>query len=296
MLLLWSRSCNYTLDRSGTCDTIVGVASALEPRDQVDDIVASLAATWPEVPTLPVALAARISRAASFLSSEADAVAADFGITEAGVAALIALRIAPRPHALSQAALGEQLMRTSGTLSVRMDRLEQAGLITREPDTNDARSVIVQLTVAGEALADAVSVARITAHAGLLDALTSDEQQQLARLLRKLLVRLEQRDSGPRLGVHVGPGRAAKARRRELGLAEGVGLLVRDVTGDSPAANAGIAPGDLIIRADGRQLRSAAQLKRTVSSLEPGGELALTLLRDQGELSLTVKMPAVPRP
>jgi DNA-binding MarR family transcriptional regulator len=263
----------------------------VNPRDQVDDIVSSLAATWPEVPTLPVAVAARISRAASFLSSEADAVAADFGITGAGVAALIALRIAPPPHALSQAALGEQLMRTSGTLSVRMDRLEQSGLITREPDPNDARSVIVQLTDAGEALADAVSVARISAQAGVLDALTPGEQLELADLLRKLLVRIEQRDSGPRLGVQIGPGRAARARRRELGVAEGVGLLVRDVTGDSPAARAGIALGDLLIRADGRQLRSAAQLKRMLRSLEPDGELALTIVRDQAELSLTVKMP-----
>ena len=217
-------------------------------------------------------------------------MAADFGLTGAGVEALIALRTAPRPHTLSQAALGEQLMRTSGTLSVRMDRLEQAGLITREPDPDDARSVLVRLTDAGERLADAASVARVSAQAALLVALSADEQAQLGDLLRKLLVPIEQRDSGPRLGVAIAPGRVARARRRELGVADSLGLLVREVTDGSPAARAGVEVDDLIVRADGRQLRSTAQLKRTLRSLVAGSEIGLTIVRDNGEVAVIVTM------
>jgi DNA-binding MarR family transcriptional regulator len=249
-----------------------------------------LTATWPQIPRTPAAVAVRLARAASFLSAEADAVAADFGLTGAGVEALIALRSAPRPHTLSQAALGEQLMRTSGTLSVRMDRLEQAGLIAREPDQHDARSVLVRLTEAGERLADAASLARMSAQAALLAALSADEQAQLGDLLRKLLVPIEERESGPRLGVAIAPGRVARARRRELGVADSLGLLVRDVSDDSPAARAGVEVDDLIVRAAGRQLRSAAQLKRTLRSLGAGGELALTIVRDGGEVTRTVRM------
>jgi DNA-binding MarR family transcriptional regulator len=267
------------------------VASDPETRDQVDEVIAASAATWPELPTGPLAVVARLGRVMSFLSTEGEAVAADFEITSAGIEALAALRVSPPPHRLSQRALGEQLMRTSGTLSVRLDRLERLGLVTREPDPYDARSVIVGLTDAGRALVDDAIAARVDAQAALLEALSTEEQELLLGLLRKLLISLDARDSGPRLGLEIAPGRAAREVRRALGLADGAGLLVRDVDADSHADRAGVAAGDMIVRANGRQLRSAAQLKRAIVSLERGGGLELTVVRGGDEVALTVVIP-----
>jgi DNA-binding MarR family transcriptional regulator len=260
--------------------------------DAVDAVVAAAAATWPELDVGPLSVTARLARALWFLYSEGEAVAADFEITIAGVEALAALRLAPPPHRLSQRALGEQLMRTSGTLSVRLDRLERAGLVAREPDPYDARGVIVGLTTRGRRLVDRAIAARVDSEARLLSALSGDEREQLSGLLRKLLVSLERRDSGLRLGIEIAPGRAAKQARRAHGLADGVGLLVAVVDENSHAARGGISAGDLIVRADGRQLRSAAQLKRALLALDEGGQLRLAVIRDREDLALTVSVPA----
>ena len=49
-------------------------------------------------------------------------------------------------------AIGEQLGLDSGTLSPLLKRLEQAGLVMRQRDTQDERQVRIQLTSKGDAL------------------------------------------------------------------------------------------------------------------------------------------------
>src|SRR6266436_4293827 len=55
-----------------------------------------------------------------------------------------------------------------------------------------------------------------------------------------------------RLGIAIAPGHMARRMRRAVGLPERDGLLVRDVSEDSPAARAVLAGGDLIVTADGQ--------------------------------------------
>jgi DNA-binding MarR family transcriptional regulator len=258
--------------------------------------MAAAADTWPSLETRSHAVVARIARALSFIYSDLEAVAADFDLSVAALEALATLRLAPPPHRLPQRTLGELLMRTSGTLSVRLARLEQTGLIARKPDPFDARGVIVQLTPRGRKLVDMAIAARLETEKKLLSALSPDEQDQLGGLLRKLLASLEQREAGPRLGIVLAPRRAAKAIRSAHGLADGVGLLVAAVDGGGTADRAGIAAGDMILRLDGRQLRSAAQLRRAVLELENGGELSLTVLRDSAHVPVTVAPTAITAP
>ena len=257
----------------------------------MDGPIAAAAEIWPSVETLPHGVVVRFSRALSIIYSDLEAVAADFGISLATLEALAALRLAPPPHRLSQRDVGELLMRTSGTLSVRLARLEQGGLISREPDPDDARGVIVQLTPRGRELVDAAVAARFEAESKLLSALGRQEQEQLRGLLRKLLVSLEQRETGPRLGLEIAPRRAARKLRSDHGIADGVGLLVSAVDAGGLAHQAGIAAGDLALRLDGIQLRSTAQLKRGLLARSHGSKLALTLLREGKELLVTVRVP-----
>src|ERR671919_1702488 len=63
-----------------------------------------------------------------------------------------------------------------------------------------------------------------------------------------------------RLGVGLAPAHVARRLRRAVGLPERDGLLVREVEEDSPAAKAGIAEGDLIVAAAGRDITSADDL------------------------------------
>ena len=256
--------------------------------DATDGVLAAATLLWPKIDARSHGAVVRLARALSFIYSDLEAVAADFEISVASLDALTMLRLAPAPHRLSQRTLGEQLMRTSGTLSVRLARLEQAGMVRREPDPFDARGVIVELTARGRRLVDNAVAARVATEATLLSALTAGEQEELCVLLRKLLVSLEQREAGPRLGIEVATRRAAKEIRKAHGIAEGVGLLVAAVDEGGLAEHAGIFAGDLIVRLDGRQLRSAAQLKRAALGLGSGRKLDLTVLRAGAERRVTV--------
>jgi serine protease Do len=73
----------------------------------------------------------------------------------------------------------------------------------------------------------------------------------------------------PRLGVAIAPGHVARRLRRAVGLPERDGLLVREVTEDSPAVRAGLAQGDLIVAVGGQPVRSIDDL---FDALQAAGE------------------------
>jgi len=91
-----------------------------------------------------------------------------------------------------------------------------------------------------------------------------------------------------RLGVALAPAHVAARLRRSVGLDERSGLLVRGVVDDSPAAAAGIKEGDLLVRAGDRELASHDDLFAVLGTVEPGGQLAIALVRGTEELTVTV--------
>ena len=88
------------------------------------------------------------------------------------------------------------------------------------------------------------------------------------------------------LGIGLAPSHVARRLRRSVGLPERDGLLVREVEDGSPAAKAGIAEGDLIVSAGGRDVASADDLFDVLGSAATS--LEITLLRGADERSLTV--------
>jgi DNA-binding MarR family transcriptional regulator len=84
-------------------------------------------------------------------------------------------------------------MLTSSGTTKRLDRLEQAGLITRAPDPDDRRGTLITLTPAGLRLIDTASEAHLENERRLLGALTNAERGRLADLLRKLQLGLPAR-------------------------------------------------------------------------------------------------------
>jgi serine protease Do len=90
--------------------------------------------------------------------------------------------------------------------------------------------------------------------------------------------------SRPRLGVALAPPRAARKLRAAVGLPEREGLLVRGVEPDTPAASAGLEPGDLLVAAGDRPLHGYDEL---FDALEAGGPLTLTVVRGTDEREVT---------
>jgi serine protease Do len=87
------------------------------------------------------------------------------------------------------------------------------------------------------------------------------------------------------LGVGLAPSHVARRLRRAVGLPERDGLLVREVEDDSPAAEAGIAEGDLIVAVGDREIASADDL---FDALGGEGDLRITIVRGAEEQTVTV--------
>src|SRR5215217_3386899 len=90
----------------------------------------------------------------------------------------------------------------------------------------------------------------------------------------------------PRLGVALAPPRAARRLRAAVGLPEREGLLVRGVEPDSPAARAGLQPGDLIVAAAGNPVTGFDAL---FDALDASGPLTLTVVRGTEEREVTAR-------
>src|SRR6266536_2204842 len=164
----------------------------MNERDHVDRVRAQWAREQPELDTEPVAVIARLGRAARYV----DQGHADFfgqqGLSRADWDVLASLRREGPPFSLSPTALYRALMRTSGAMSQRLASLERQGLIARTLDPADRRGVVVTLTKQGCKLVDEISAEHLANERKLLAPLSKKEQAALAGLLRKLLVAYEE--------------------------------------------------------------------------------------------------------
>lgn len=85
-----------------------------------------------------------------------ESIAARSDISVADYLVLGVVRRSP-DHRSAPSALCEVLGRTSGGMSLALDRLERAGLVRRLPDPSDRRRVIIEATADGLALARRVN-------------------------------------------------------------------------------------------------------------------------------------------
>ena len=85
---------------------------------------------------------------------------------------------------------------SSGAMTNRLDRLEQAGLVRRLPDPDDRRGILVELTPEGKRVyEDAVGV-QGRKESLVASALSVPEKKQLNALLRRLMIEFERAEGG----------------------------------------------------------------------------------------------------
>ncbi len=93
----------------------------------------------------------------------------------------------------------------------------------------------------------------------------------------------------PRLGIGIAPSRVARHMRRAVGLPEQDGVLVREVEEGSPAARAGIAQGDLIVEAAGRQIREPDDVYEALGIVGSTGSMTLRIVRGAEERTVEAR-------
>ena len=81
---------------------------------------------------------------------------------------------------------------------------------------------------------------------------------------------------------------------KAFGEKEARGVVVGDVTPNSPAQDAGVRRGDILLEVNGRLVTNSNQLRNSISMMQPGTEIKLKLLRDGSERDLTVKLKEMP--
>lgn len=87
---------------------------------------------------------------------------------------------------MSQRDLQEEVEITSSSASELLKKMEDHGLVTRTPDPDNARSLIVEITEAGKAKAAELDAEKADKTAKLFEALTEEEKAQFAAMLDKI--------------------------------------------------------------------------------------------------------------
>ncbi len=101
---------------------------------------------------------------------------------------------------------------------------------------------------------------------------------------------------GSYLGIE--PQEVTKDNFSKFGLSSVRGVAVEKVVENSPAAQAGLQAGDVIIKFDGEEITSVRKLSRLISEVAPDHQVKLTILRGGSEQEITAtigkhEMPTV---
>ena len=155
-------------------------------RDGVDEVIDQWAQVRPDLDVSAMEVFGRLHRSFLLYRSAIGTVFARLGTNEAGFDVLATLRRSGPQHRLATGELARRTLVTTGGMTLRVKRLEKAGLVRRERDDADNRVVYVELTPAGLELVDRVAVEHFHNMAGMLDGLKDRERDQLARLLSRL--------------------------------------------------------------------------------------------------------------
>ena len=158
------------------------------------DRVAGVQQEWrrerPDLDPAPQGVIGRLHRVAGLLTEQLVAVYARHGLTEGDFDVLATLRRAGAPFERTPGELAQHTMVTTGGMSKRIDRLEQAGLVSRRASSSDGRSRVVALTPEGVERIDAAVTEHFANERRLLDELSPADARALERILTAWLAHL----------------------------------------------------------------------------------------------------------
>lgn len=155
--------------------------------DEVDRIAAAWQAERPGLDVEPLQILSRISRLAQLLAAQRAQAFARHGLAGHEFDVLAALRRSGLPYEQTPGQLIEATHVTSGTMTNRLDRLAERGLVLRRPHPDDGRQLLVRLTAPGRRRVDAALEELLASERALLAGLSPAHRRSLATGLRRLL-------------------------------------------------------------------------------------------------------------
>jgi DNA-binding MarR family transcriptional regulator len=165
-----------------------------DERDHIDRFLESIAGVLPELDPAVEGIVDRTMGISRRFKRMMEETLAGFDLTYGEYQVLGALRQAGEPYRSSPGRLASHTELSSGAMTNRLDRLEEAGFIRRLPDPDDRRGVLVELSAKGRKVYNDAVGAQARKEALVAAALGDEEKEQLNALLRRLMREFERRE------------------------------------------------------------------------------------------------------
>src|SRR6516225_6145974 len=183
---------------------------------------------------------------------------------------------------------GLQATVTAGIISAKARQLDQGpfdDFLQTDAAINPGNSGGPLVNMQGEVIG--INTAIVAGGSGIGFAIPSN-------MARKIYTELRDKGRVTRgwLGVSIQPLTPELAR--SFGSKDVKGVLINEVMPDSPAAKAGLKPGDILLEFDGRPMEGPGDLQRAVGFFSPDRGAKVKILRDQTEKTLEVKIGQAP--
>ena len=159
--------------------------------DWIDEFSRSWQQEYPDLDVSNLPLLTRLARLGVLIETFQHEVLEPFELTPSDYGVLAALRRAGKPYALNPSQLYSRLRRSSGGMTKILKRLEQSGLVERQPDPDDGRGTRVVLTRRGLSVQERAFHAFIAATSTLLSPLSRERHARADAALADLLAILE---------------------------------------------------------------------------------------------------------
>ncbi|MBO1803993.1 MarR family winged helix-turn-helix transcriptional regulator [Leucobacter ruminantium] len=163
----------------------------MKHEDEVDRILADWHTARPDLDLAPLSIFSRLMRIAKHLDRARSHAFERSGLTSWEFDVLAVLRRGGQPYRQSPKVLVQQTMVSSGTMTNRIDRMTERGLVRRLTDPNDGRGVLVEMMPLGQTLVDAAMTRLSDAEERMLGSMPRSERDRLAALLRRLALSID---------------------------------------------------------------------------------------------------------
>lgn len=96
------------------------------------------------------------------------------------------------------------------------------------------------------------------------------------------------------IGIAMNPGEVTQQMAESFGRKEAGGVLVAEVTPDSPAEKAGLKSGDIIVELNGKKVDDNLTFRKTIANMVPGSVIKLGVFRDGKQRTVSVTVGEFP--
>lgn len=173
-----------------------GVSPSARERDSVDAKLEVWLREIPELDARTEGIVDRINVLQRVIRKTHDDTLEEFGLSWGEVQVLSSIRYGGAPYQSTPGRLASQLGLSSGAMTARLDKMEDAGLIRRLRDPDDRRGVLIELTDSGRELWERTIAVQAEKESLVQATLSERDQDRLNDLLRRLVLAFT-REYGP---------------------------------------------------------------------------------------------------